>query len=102
MPMIPFEEIDERLKAVGKNRAWLAEVTGRSPGSIRAALAPNAVPKQRTTLLQKALSDAIEKEESSRDAASGSAILNGIYHIQQTAAALARSFLVQWSSPLGA
>ena len=61
--MIPFDEIDSRLKRIGKDRAWLAEVTGRSAGSIRAALAPNALPKHRSGLLQKALSDAIESEE---------------------------------------
>jgi hypothetical protein len=61
--MIPFDEIDQRLERLGKNRAWLAEASGRSPGSIRAALAPNGPEKQRTKLLQKALSDAIEREE---------------------------------------
>lgn len=61
--MIPFEEIDARLSAIGKNRAWLAEITGRSAGSIRSALAPNAEDKHRSALLQKALSDAIEREE---------------------------------------
>ncbi|MEO5712597.1 MAG: hypothetical protein ABIT37_03840 [Luteolibacter sp.] len=62
--MIAFEDIDKRLKEIGKNRAWLAEVTGRSPDSIRVALAPNAPDYKRTKLLAKALSDAIEKEES--------------------------------------
>lgn len=66
--MIRFEEIDGRLETLGKNRQWLAEITGRSEGSIRAALAPNSVPKNRTALLQKALSDAIEKEESAQRA----------------------------------
>lgn len=61
--MIPFEEIDSRLTALGKNRAWLAEITGRSAGSIRSALAPNAENKHRSAHLQKALSDAIEREE---------------------------------------
>ncbi len=61
--MIPFDEIDERLKNMGKDRAWLAEKTRRSFDSIRSALAPNAKPKSRSALLQKALSDAIEREE---------------------------------------
>ena len=62
--MIPFGEIDSRLEALGKDRPWLAEISARSPHSIRAALAPNAKPKSRSELLQKALSDAIEREES--------------------------------------
>jgi hypothetical protein len=61
--MIPFEEIDTRLAGIGKNRAWLAEMSGRSPSSLRSALAPNAAEKQRSSLLQKALTDAIEGEE---------------------------------------
>lgn len=61
--MIAFDEIDDRLKALGKNRLWLAEASGRSEGSIRAALAPNSVAKNRSELLQKALTDAIELEE---------------------------------------
>ena len=61
--MIPFDEIDSRLKAIGKNRAWLAEKSGRSPGSLRAALAPKTPNKNRTNLLQRALSETIEREE---------------------------------------
>lgn len=61
--MIPFEEIDPRLDSIGKNRVWLAEVSGRSYNSIRSALAPNSPDKQRSSLLQRALSDAIEREE---------------------------------------
>lgn len=61
--MIPFEQIDERLSGIDKDRKWLAEVTGRSAGAIRSALAPSASEKHRSELLQKALSDAIEREE---------------------------------------
>ncbi|MEY5012391.1 MAG: hypothetical protein RLZ22_254 [Verrucomicrobiota bacterium] len=61
--MIPFDEIDQRLLELGKNRKWLVEVTGRSDHAIRAALAPNAAKKSRSTLLQKALTDAIEREK---------------------------------------
>lgn len=61
--MIQFEDIDSRLKSLGKNRAWLAEISGRSAGSIRSALAPNAESKHRSALLQRALTDAIEQEE---------------------------------------
>lgn len=69
-PMIPFEDIDKRLEALGKDRAWLADESDRSPGAIRAALAPNAKPKSRSGLLQKALSAVIEREEANRDSAS--------------------------------
>jgi hypothetical protein len=64
--MIPFEEIDAALKALGKDRAWLAIESGRKPDSIRVALATNADPKNRSELLQKALSDAIEREREKR------------------------------------
>jgi predicted HicB family RNase H-like nuclease len=67
--MITFDEMDSRLEAIGKNRAWLADESGRSPSSIRSALAPAASPKQRSKLLQKALSDAIEREEERQRAA---------------------------------
>jgi SOS-response transcriptional repressor LexA len=61
--MIPFEEIDVRLAALDKDRKWLAEATGRSPGAIRSALAPRASAQHRSELLQKALTDAILAEE---------------------------------------
>lgn len=61
--MIPFDEIDQRLAKLGRNRKWLVEVTGRSDHAIRSALAPKATKKSRSALLQKALTDAIEREE---------------------------------------
>ena len=61
--MIPFTQIDERLEKLGKNRAWLVEATGRSEGAIRSALAPKASDKHRSELLQRVLSEAIQKEE---------------------------------------
>ena len=61
--MIPFEDIAKRLKGIGKDRKWLAENSGRSYDSIRTALAKKAAPKSRSSLLQKALTDAIEREE---------------------------------------
>lgn len=61
--MILFDEIDQRLEKLGRNRKWLVKVTGRSDHAIRSALAPNAAPKSRSALLQKALTDAIEREE---------------------------------------
>lgn len=61
--MIPFDEIDERLQRINKDRAWLAAESGRKINSIRVALAPNADPKNRSQLLQRALSEAIEREE---------------------------------------
>jgi hypothetical protein len=64
--MIPFDQIDSVLKSIEKDRAWLAAASGRKPDSIRLALAPNANPKQRSPLLQKALTDAIEREQAAR------------------------------------
>lgn len=64
--MISFDAIDARLEILGKSRAWLAEVTGRSPDAIRGALAPNAPPHKRSDKLQRLLSEAIEKEEALR------------------------------------
>ena len=61
--MITFEEVDDRLAKIGKNRAWLVQTTGQSEGSIRSALAPNAQPKHRSKLLRIAITDAIEREE---------------------------------------
>lgn len=60
--MIPFNEMDVRLKKLGKDRAWLSQVSGRKPDSIRVALAKNAPAAKRSILIQKALSDAIELE----------------------------------------
>jgi len=64
--MIPFDEIDNRLEKLGKDRAWLSLASGRKPDSIRVALAPSAPPSKRSELLQKALSDAIEREEANQ------------------------------------
>ena len=61
--VIPFPEIDQRLKTIGKDRRWLALASGRSWNSIRNALAPNAAASQRSRHLQQALSQAIESEE---------------------------------------
>jgi SOS-response transcriptional repressor LexA len=66
--MIPFDEIDDRLQKLGLDRAWLSHASGRKPDSIRVALAPSAPPSKRSELLQRALSDAIEREEESRRA----------------------------------
>jgi hypothetical protein len=61
--MIPFGEMKKRLGTLGKNVAWLAEVTARSEGAIRNALSSGAKEKDRSTHVQRALSDAIEREE---------------------------------------
>lgn len=62
--MIPFEEIDNRLADISKDRAWLAAVSGRKLRSIGDALAPSSADtSKRSPLLQKALTDAIEGEE---------------------------------------
>jgi hypothetical protein len=81
--MIPFNEIDMRLEDLGKDRPWLASQTKRSPDSIRTALAPNAPPSKRSPLLQKALSDAIEREEALRGSTTPQ--ISGVYEIRQTA-----------------
>jgi len=60
--MLRFEEIDSRLAAIGKNRAWLASVTPYSADYIRTVLAPNST--RRTERVMGILSAAIEKEES--------------------------------------
>jgi hypothetical protein len=59
--MVRFEEIDSRLTAIGKNRAWLASVTPYSADYIRTVLAPNST--RRTERVMEILSAAIEKEE---------------------------------------
>jgi SOS-response transcriptional repressor LexA len=64
--MISFDDMNDRLAKLGKNRAWLVESSKRSAGAIRSALAPNANPQHRSELLQKALSDAIEREEANQ------------------------------------
>lgn len=64
--MIEFDDVDDRLQAMGQTRAWLATITGRSAESIRSALAPNASPSKRSKHLQRAISDAIEGEEARR------------------------------------
>lgn len=68
-PMIPFDEIDARLKSLGKSRVWLAEASGRKLRSIGDALAPAASDSKRSPLLQRALSDAIRDEEERQNAA---------------------------------
>lgn len=61
--MIPFDQIAARLQALGKNRQWLAAVSGRTILSLDSALAPAAAKSKRSKLLQRALTDAIEREE---------------------------------------
>ena len=76
--MIRFEDIDARLDGIGKNREWLVTASGRSAGSVRSALAPNASAQHRSSKLQKALSDAIEREEAAQRQASESAAIEEI------------------------
>lgn len=85
--MIPFDEIDSRLEKLGKDRAWLAQASGRKPDSIRVALAPSAPPSKRSELLQKALSDAIEREEerqSQKPVGPSVPVIAGLYEVRQT------------------
>ncbi|MCE5310458.1 MAG: hypothetical protein LLG20_22705 [Acidobacteriales bacterium] len=64
--VIPFDEIDTRLDALGLDRKWLSEHSGKKPDTIRGALAPGAPEFKRSASLQKALSDTIEAEEARR------------------------------------
>ncbi len=64
--MVRFEEMTPRLKALGLKPAWLAKESGRALQSIYCALAPNAAARYRSEFLQRALSEAIEREESAR------------------------------------
>lgn len=62
--MITYDDIDARLSAIGKDRRWLAEKTGRKLSSLHTSLAPNAdAQKNRSARLQRSLSEAIEREE---------------------------------------
>jgi hypothetical protein len=63
--MIPFEEIDRRLEAIGKNRAWLAENTPYSADYLRTVLAPKST--RRTERVLQIISDAIEREEARQE-----------------------------------
>lgn len=68
--VIHFDDIDSRLEKLGKNRAWLAEASGRKLRSIGDALAPSSAgTSKRSTHLQRALSDAITAEENRQAAA---------------------------------
>lgn len=66
--MIPFDEIDKRLEKLGKDRAWLANASGRKLNSLGSALAPGAAASKRSEHLQRALTDAIEREEKAQAA----------------------------------
>ena len=59
--MIQFDDIDDRLEKLRKNRIWLAEQTPYSAAYIRDVMAPKST--RRTERVQKILSDAIEREE---------------------------------------
>ncbi len=79
--VIPFEEMDARLKAIGRDRKWLSQATGRKLASIRVALAPNTQQKNRSHLLQVSLSQAIEAEKA-RQKDSQSAIQTQVVSLQ--------------------
>jgi hypothetical protein len=66
--MMRWEDIDNRLAAIARNRAWLAEVTPYSVESIRNALAPSSTRRSGKMLIM--LSRAIEDEEALRQAES--------------------------------
>ena len=62
--MIPFEEIDDRLKALGLDRLWLSKNTPYSAAYIRDVMATNST--RRSERVQKIISEAIEREETSQ------------------------------------
>jgi hypothetical protein len=62
--MISFEDIDSRLEAIGKDRAWLAENTPYSATYIRDLMAPKST--RRSERVQQIISDAIEREEAAQ------------------------------------
>jgi len=88
--MIPFEEIDKCLERLGKTRGWLAEASGRSGQSIRAALAPNAPTAKRSALIQKALTQAIEREEAAQ-AMAEQPLADGFQRLFMTDAQISRA-----------
>jgi hypothetical protein len=59
--MINWENLDQRLAIIGKDRAWLAEHTPYSLDSIRNAMAPNS--KRRSDKMLAALRRLISDEE---------------------------------------
>lgn len=77
--MIPFEEVDRRLAALGKDRQWLAEKTGYSYASIREALAPNS--KKRSWRIQREITDALEGEEQVQGLAAPTAAQNLVLEV---------------------
>lgn len=62
--MIAFEDMDQRLSALDRDRLWLAHESKYSESSVREALAPNS--KKRSPRMQRILSETIEAEEASR------------------------------------
>jgi predicted transcriptional regulator len=64
--MIQFEDMENRYKALGLSRKWLADETPYSESYIRTVLAPRST--RRTDRIQRILSDAIEREEERRKA----------------------------------
>ena len=58
--IIPFDKMDETLKAINRDREWLAEQSDYASTYIRDVLAPNS--RRRNKRIQKTLSDIIARE----------------------------------------
>lgn len=80
--MIPWEQIDARLAALGRDRAWLAEHTPYTYDTIRNAMAPKSTRKTERMLV--VLSRAIEDEEARKRPSGPKEIRPGVFDIFQT------------------
>jgi hypothetical protein len=80
--MIEWNQIDLRLAEIGKDRAWLAEQTNYSAGTIRTVLAPNSDKRSDRSL--SILSRAIEDEEARQAVPASREIRPGVFEIFQT------------------
>ena len=80
--MTSWEKLDQRLAALGKDRAWLADKTPYSLESIRNAMAPAST--RRSDRMLSILSRAIEDEELAQSAAAPREVRPGVFEIFQS------------------
>ena len=79
--MTSWEKLDQRLAALGKDRAWLADKTPYSLESIRNAMAPAST--RRSDRMLSILSRAIEDEELAQSTPGPKEIRPGVFEIFQ-------------------